>query len=60
MKMKNEKPKVLDLQKQIHIKLPENLHRKLKIQAASSDTTIQEYVVKAIISQLNKNYIESK
>jgi plasmid stability protein len=34
--------------KQIHIKLPELLHRDLRIQAAIKGQTLQDYVVEAI------------
>lgn len=38
--------------KQIHIKLPEALHRELKIQAVIRGQTLQEYVVAAINEKL--------
>lgn len=38
--------------KQIHIKLSAELHKKMKIQAASNDVSIQDYVVKAIENQI--------
>ncbi len=43
--------------KQIHIKIPPELHKSLKICAAVRETTIQEYVVKAIQSQIEKDQI---
>ena len=41
--------------KQIHIKLSAELHKKMKIQAASNDVSIQDYVVKAIENQLEND-----
>lgn len=38
--------------KQIHIKLPELLHRELRIQAAVKGQTLQDYVVKAIENKI--------
>lgn len=38
----------LNSMKQIHIKLPATLHRRLKVQAALLDETIQSYVVEAL------------
>lgn len=37
-----------DSMRQIHIKLPVPLHKRLKVQAALHDKTIQEYVVDAL------------
>ena len=36
----------------IHIRLPENLHKRLRIRAAETDRTIQDWVVEAIRNQL--------
>ncbi len=41
--------------KQIHVKLTSALHKRLKIRAAVHDTTIQEYVVKALDSWISKD-----
>ena len=38
--------------KQIHIKLPELLHRELRIQAAIKGQTLQGYVVEAIENKI--------
>ncbi len=38
--------------KQIHIKLPELLHRDLRIQAAIKEQTLQDYVVEAIKNKI--------
>ena len=38
--------------KQIHIKLPELLHRELRIQAAIKGQTLQDYVVEAIENKI--------
>lgn len=39
----------------IHIRLPEQLHKKLRVRAAESDITIQDWVVDAIEAQLKRN-----
>jgi len=36
----------------IHIRLPEELHKKLRIRAAETDMTIQNWVVDAIKAEL--------
>jgi hypothetical protein len=41
--------------KQIHIKLPESLHRELRIQAAIKGQTLQDYVVKALEGKINSD-----
>ena len=38
--------------KQIHIKLPELLHRELRIQAAIREQTLQDYVIEAIQNKI--------
>ena len=42
-------------QKQVHIKMPYKLHKKLRVRTAVEETTIQEYVIQAIKSQLTKD-----
>ena len=42
----------LNTMKQIHIKLPTTLHKQLKVQSAKQDTTIQDYVLRAIKEKL--------
>ena len=37
----------------IHIRLPEQLHKRLRIRAAETDITIQEWVVEAIGDKLD-------
>ena len=32
----------------VHIRLPEDIHKKVRVQAAESDTTIQDWVLEAI------------
>ena len=39
----------------IHIRLPEQLHKTLRIRAAEADITIQEWVVDAIEARLKRN-----
>ena len=38
----------------IHIRLPEQLHKRLRVRAAETDITIQEWVVEAIRSKLDR------
>jgi plasmid stability protein len=38
----------------IHIRLPEDLHKKVRIRAAESDKTIQDWAVDAIRDYLNR------
>ena len=41
--------------KQIHIKLPELLHKELRIQAAIQGQTLQDYVVEAIKNKIARD-----
>lgn len=41
--------------KQIHVKMPYDLHKELRVQAAVRETTIQEYVIRAIKGQLTND-----
>jgi len=36
----------------IHVRLPEDMHKKLRIRAAETDVTIQDWVVKVIQREL--------
>lgn len=38
----------MDSTKQIHIKLPASLHKRLRVQSALQDKTIQSYVVEVL------------
>ena len=38
----------------IHVRLPENLHKRLRIRAAETDQTIQDWVVKALQAELHR------
>ena len=37
----------------VHIRLPEDLHKRLRIRAAESDMTIQHWATEAIIAKLD-------
>jgi len=50
MKVDPYKPKT----RMIHIRLPEQLHKRLRVRAAESDITIQEWVVDALETKLDK------
>jgi len=50
MKADPYKPKT----RMIHIRLPEQLHKRLRVRAAESDITIQEWVVDALETKLDK------
>jgi predicted HicB family RNase H-like nuclease len=41
-------------EKQIHIRLPEELHRELRLHCAYQDTTMQDYVQDLIGEQLTR------
>lgn len=43
-----------ELQKKIHINLPEHLHRRLRVECAYHDISIQEYVKKLIQNSLRE------
>jgi len=38
----------------IHIRLPEDLHKRLRIRAAETDRTIQDWVVEALQEELKR------
>ena len=40
----------------IHVRIPEELHKKLRISAAEADTTLQDWVAMAIRSELERKY----
>jgi len=44
----------------IHIRLPENLHKRIRISAAETDQTIQDWVVEAMQAELNRQEKEKK
>ena len=44
----------------IHIRLLEELHRKLRIRAAETDVTIQEYVVSVLKRELERQQQEGR
>lgn len=44
----------------IHVRLPEELHRKLRIRTAETDVTIQEYVVSVLKRELERQQQEGR
>ena len=40
--------------KQLHIRLPEEVYKKLKVRCVHEDTSMQEYVAKLIIESVRK------
>lgn len=38
----------------IHVRLPEKVHKKLRIRAAEDDKTIQDWVLQAIVRELKR------
>lgn len=46
--------------KKIHVRLPEELHKRLRVKVAYEDTTIQEYVEKVIRENLGTYRIQKK
>jgi DNA-binding NtrC family response regulator len=43
-------------QKQIHIRIPDELYRKLKVRCVYEDTSIQDYVLKTIAQSMGQQY----
>ena len=50
--MKNDYPKKTKT-RMVHVRLPEELHKRLRIQAAERDTTLQDWVAAAIEKELD-------
>ena len=44
----------------IHIRLPEDLHKRVRIRAAETDRTIQDWVVEALDAELNRQEKEKR
>lgn len=44
----------------IHIRLPEYLHKRVRIRAAETDRTIQDWVVEALDTELNRQEKEKR
>jgi plasmid stability protein len=44
----------------IHIRLPDNLHKRVRIRAAEADQTIQDWVVKVLQAELNRQEKEKR
>ncbi len=44
----------------IHIRLPEELHRRVRIRVAEADQTIQDWVVAALQRELNRQNRERR
>ncbi len=38
----------------IHVRIPEDLHKRLRVRAAESDTTMQDWVAMAINNELDR------
>jgi len=44
----------------IHIRLPDHLHKHVRIRAAETDQTIQDWVVEALQAELNQQEKEKR
>ncbi len=44
----------------IHVRLPESMHKKVRISAAETDQTIQDWVGEAIINELDRQETRKK
>ena len=44
----------------IHIRLPEDLHKRVRIRAAETAQTIQDWVVEALDAELNRQEKEKR
>jgi len=51
--MKNDYPKQIKT-RMVHVRLQEDLHKRLRIQAAEGDTTLQDWVAEAIEKELDR------
>ncbi len=51
MNIQSEQTKIKT--RMVHIRLPEDLHKKLRIRAAEADITIQDWVTSAIRARLD-------
>jgi predicted HicB family RNase H-like nuclease len=51
--MKNDYPKQTKT-RMVHVRLPEELHKRLRIKAAEGDTTLQDWVAEAIEKELDR------
>ncbi len=51
--MENKKQKETK-ERMIHVRLPENMHKKLRIRAAETDQTIQDWVYETIKGELER------
>jgi NRPS condensation-like uncharacterized protein len=51
-KMDNKQAKTKPEIRMIHIRLPEDVHKKVRVRAAESDITIQDWVLEAIREHL--------
>ncbi len=52
--MMDKKQGIKEKSRMVHIRLPENLHKKVRIRAAEEDETIQDWVVESIKSRLER------
>ncbi|MFA5316488.1 MAG: toxin-antitoxin system HicB family antitoxin [Dehalococcoidales bacterium] len=41
-------------ERMVHVRLPEELHKRLRIKAAEEDTTLQDWVAMAIRNELDR------
>jgi len=48
--MRTERPK----ERMVHVRLPEELHKRLRIRAAENDSTLQDWVAEAIRKELDR------
>jgi predicted HicB family RNase H-like nuclease len=42
----------------IHVRLPETIHKKVRVRAAETDQTIQDWVFKAVKHELQRQEVE--
>lgn len=41
-------------ERMVHVRLPEELHKRLRVKAAEEDTTLQDWVAMAIENELDR------
>ena len=50
----NDKETKAGKERMIHVRLPEAIHKQVRVSAAEADETIQEWVARAIRNELNR------
>ena len=46
--------------KQLHVRIPEEVYKRLKVRCVYEDTSMQDYVAKLIVESLGESLVEEK